>query len=128
MDRYEQFKVAFIGALLWSTSGGNYDFLDQHFGPEDFSDELSERIDAECKAFFEGNKGYIDDVYFIGRRSGDTSVEAMAGHDFALTRNGHGAGFWDGSWTYEVGILMTAASDLAGPLEVYVGDDGKLYA
>lgn len=22
----------------------------------------------------------------------------MAGHDLWLTRNGHGAGFWDGDW------------------------------
>jgi len=43
------------------------------------------------------------------RGSSEYPIEAQAGHDFWLTRNGHGAGFWDGDWP-ETGDALTEAS------------------
>jgi len=48
------------------------------------------------------------------------------GHDFWLTRNGHGAGFWDRS----IGKLGDDLSSIArdfGSVSAYAGDDGLLY-
>lgn len=39
------------------------------------------------------------------------------GHDFALTRNGHGTGFWDRGYG-EVGLLLTDAADTYGTHEI----------
>lgn len=50
----------------------------------------------------------------------------MFGHDFWLTRNGHGAGFWDRG----LGDLGLQLSDMArayGSSDLYVGDDGRVY-
>lgn len=47
-------------------------------------------------------------------------------HDYALTRNRHGAGFWD-SGLGDVGDLLTEAAHAAGSQSLYVGDDGLLY-
>ena len=45
-------------------------------------------------------------------------------HDFCLTANGHGAGFWDGD--YKHGYALT---ELCRPYhyDAYVGDDGLVY-
>jgi hypothetical protein len=50
-----------------------------------------------------------------------------AGHDFWLTRNGHGAGFWDGDWPEPFATSLTHASKAFGECYFYFGDDGKLY-
>jgi hypothetical protein len=51
---------------------------------------------------------------------------AQVGHDFWLTRNGHGAGFWDrGIGDY--GDALTEHAHSFGASDVYVGDDGRLY-
>ena len=34
----------------------------------------------------------------------------QVGHDFLLTRNGHGAGFWDGDYEKEIGEKLTEIS------------------
>lgn len=51
---------------------------------------------------------------------------SSAGCDFWLTRNGHGAGFWDRGYG-DVGDALTIASETFGGCELYPGDDGKLY-
>lgn len=50
----------------------------------------------------------------------------LAGHDFWLTRNGHGAGFWDRGLG-DVGVTLSAACRPYGESNLYIGDDGKLY-
>ena len=47
-------------------------------------------------------------------------------HDFWLTRQGHGAGFWDGAWPVW-GDALTEISKTFGETWLYLGDDGKLY-
>lgn len=51
----------------------------------------------------------------------------QCGHDFWLTRNGHGAGFWDRGYG-DLGDELTSACDPYGSCDLYVGDDGKVYA
>ena len=48
-------------------------------------------------------------------------------HDFWLTRNKHGAGFWDGDWAPEVGKRLTDAAHAYGSCDLYVGDDGMVH-
>lgn len=50
----------------------------------------------------------------------------MAGRDFWYTRNGHGVGYWDRGLG-EVGETLTDACKKHRELDVYVGDDGKVY-
>jgi hypothetical protein len=77
-------------------------------------------------------KAYTDIKEFI-RLAGDNAVnEAIdekgyeqLGHDIWLTRNGHGAGFFDHSYENEQ-PLMNAAKALK-EVDLYVGDDMKLY-
>lgn len=53
------------------------------------------------------------------------AVSFSLGHDLALTRNRHGAGFWDRGTGHE-GDRLTQAAHEAGGTDLEVGDDGQL--
>jgi hypothetical protein len=77
-------------------------------------------ITKVCKEFQETNHEALQIYYKLGRS------EAHAGHDFWLTRNGHGAGFWDGG--NDVAYTeLTDGAHLHGECYVYLGDDGLIY-
>lgn len=80
-----------------------------------FSLELTEKITADCKEFIKKSAGLIPE-----------REAAHAGIDFWLTRNGAGAGYWDGEWP-EHGEKLTELARSFGACEVYVGDDGFVY-
>lgn len=59
--------------------------------------------------------------------------DSQNGHDFWLTRNHHGSGFWDQDQTSEdkfkqLADLLTKASHAFGEFCLYYGDDGKIYS
>jgi|SRR5579872_930254 len=116
----EQLLTAYIECALWSTTdestpqGGEP--LDTNYGPTDLTPETLERMRADCEAFLNANTGDIGTAY------------TRTGHDFWLTRNRHGAGFWDGDWPEDVGERLTRAAHAFGECELYVGDDAKVYA
>lgn len=89
--------------------------LDEDYSTNDLSAEALRQIVEDCKAFQDSN---ADDI-------GPDS--AQAGHDFWLTRNRHGAGFWDGDWDGDVGKRLTECSHAYGECYLYVGDDGLIY-
>lgn len=49
------------------------------------------------------------------------------GQDLWLTRNGHGAGFWDRGYPAELDTLLTTAAKSMGSSDTYVDDDGYQY-
>ena len=65
---------------------------------------------------------------FVRENSADLAGldSEQVGHDFWLTRNGHGAGFWDRGLG-KLGVRLTAATKHYGEQSLYVGGDGKLY-
>ncbi|MDP2262666.1 MAG: hypothetical protein Q8K24_05855 [Hydrogenophaga sp.] len=48
------------------------------------------------------------------------------GIDFWLTRNGHGAGFWDRGLS-ELGDKLSESAKSMGGRDIYQGDDGLIY-
>jgi hypothetical protein len=116
----DKFTTAYIEAALWSSTDNSDDSgcrpLDDNYSIEDIAHETLASILEDCKAFQE------DHAQDIGG-----NVE-QAGHDFWLTRNHHGAGFWDGNWQVEVGARLTDASHAFGSVDLYIGDDGLIYS
>ena len=52
--------------------------------------------------------------------------KAQIGHDFWLTRNGHGAGFWDGDYgDYGDAITQVVKDNFFG-CDLCVNDDGQV--
>ena len=90
--------------------------LDANYDLDDLAPETLAKVVEDCQAFQRDNAVDIGDQY------------ERAGHDFWLTRNRHGAGFWDGDWEEAVGERLTAASHAFGEIDWYIGDDGLIYS
>ena len=128
-DQFESFRDAYIATMLWSThdesdeSGGEP--LDRNYCADDLSDEAQDQIDAECKAFLYRVAGFIE-ADPAAKFGPDFDLWGRAGHDFWLTRCGHGAGFWDGDWPV-YGDMFTHVSKTFGNIDPLVGDDGLIH-
>lgn len=118
IERYEVHTVTlhYLIAALWSSTDDEGEPLDKNFELCDLAPETIERAESDCSTFLAANFA-------------DIPVEQyqQAGHDFWLTRNRHGAGFWDGDWPDEAGRRLSEASYAFGEIDLYVGDDGLLY-
>ena len=116
----DPFTTAYIESALWSSTDESDEQsgspLDANYGLDDIAPETLASILNDCKAF---QRNHADDI------GGELE---RAGHDFWLTRNGHGAGFWDGDWDEDIGLRLTEASDVYGSVDLYVGDDGLIYS
>ena len=120
----DNFVTQYLEAALWSSldesdeSGGEP--MDQNYSIEDIEPESIARAVADCDRFREVAGDMLD----------EHDDPTMAAHDFWLTRNGHGAGFWDGDWPTN-GDALTA---LVGwrtefpEVNLYVGDDGRIHS
>ena len=80
-----------------------------------------EQIKQDCAHFQTAYSLLLHDLYF----SHDFDP-SQAGHDFWLTRNGHGAGFWDRGLGL-LGDKLTEAAQAFGETSLYIGDDGLIY-
>jgi hypothetical protein len=117
-----------IMALLWSSSDGD------HEGLEDFeaSPELAARIARDWDSFREQAEqmGFDPDEHLAMALHPDNGGVAWnaAAHDFILTRNGHGTGFWDsGRWHKPWDRRLTDLACTFGEIYCYVGDDSLIY-
>lgn len=102
------------------------------FGFSDLAPEALASIIADCAAF-QASEAYrkareAEDNEELGDLfEGHGGCSAMGGHDFWMTRNGHGCGFWDGDWPEPHATALTDAAKAFGECSPYVGDDGKVY-
>src|SRR5690606_28338402 len=116
------FMEAYIEALMWSETD---DFDGRCFDDRaEITDEALAAIEADCRAFY---SAYVGTWRGACRRASEYTDDELAGHDLALTRNWHGAGFWDGGWEEPAASLLTEAAKRLGPQGLYRGDDGKVY-
>ena len=110
--RLSDFEQAYTEALF---------FADTPDGEQWSFDELHEsalrQIKTDCAEF-------CADQTVLDLIDGN---ETQAGHDFWLTRQGHGAGFWDGDWAKDADTILTARAKSFRQCEPYKGDDGFIY-
>ncbi|MFB3104381.1 MAG: hypothetical protein ACE1ZA_05570 [Pseudomonadales bacterium] len=112
------FTQHYIETALWSSSDSDPHGtpLGDNYGLEDVAVESVDKMRADCIKFQADNASALEPF--------DMEI---AGHDFWLTRNGHGAGFWDGDYTEPQATELIKASEAFGECSIVVGDDGKLY-
>jgi hypothetical protein len=109
----ETMLTAYIECALWSSTevdaeGNMGRPLDENYDRDDILKATLREMRRECKAFGQANAIDIDGNW------------KQAGHDFWLTRNRHGAGFWDGDWPSEAGKRLTDAAHAYGSVDLYV--------
>ena len=120
---------AYIECALWSSNDESDDRggepLDKNYSAEDLAPEAMAKMRADCEAFLTANLADIENG--TAKDSDEYTAIERAGHDFWLTRNGHGCGFWDGDWPEPQASRLTEASKAMGEVNLYVGDDGRIH-
>lgn len=136
MKELDTFTTAYIECALWSShdnaneQGGEP--LDANYDIDDLTPECLEQIKKDCQDFqttfaalLQSAYEYKSDMDLRERNSVPDYTTEKAGHDFWLTRNRHGAGFWDRG----LGAIGQQLTDMAHPygeFNLYVTDDGKI--
>lgn len=129
MVNLDDFTLSYIEAALWSSHDDRSDEgapLDKDFHIGDLADETRLAMAIDC-ARFQAVCGELFVMANMKRCPANCSVSEAAGHDFWLTRNGHGAGFWDGDWSEPAATTLDENAKAFGNYSLYVGDDGKIY-
>lgn len=107
----------YVVTMLWSSTADNLGRpLDHDYSIEDLAPETLQKCVDDCNQF----------LALAGAITNGLDLEDL-GHDFWLTRNGHGAGFWDGDYEKAIGLALTQIAESFSALDAYVGDDGKIY-
>jgi len=119
----QTFFDAYVECALWSSTANHPDdpdsdasFESAGYGADDIAPDALKSMQADCDAFYQANNELID----------ANMTAEQAGRDFWLTRNHHGAGFWDRGLG-EVGETLTKAAHGFGSSDLYVGHDGNVY-
>lgn len=126
-DITDPFVIAYLECALWaSTDDDDGTTLDSLYSLDDLSEEAIERAEKDCHEFVDLCEREGVNPYPEYPVRNEWSDEAKSGHDFFLTRNGHGAGYWDRGLG-DIGDKLTALAHSMGETDLYSGDDGKLY-
>lgn len=112
---------SYLQTALWSSADDDDEPLDRDYGTEDFEADGRDSQRRQCEEFIRDNRLAIAAVMV----KGVTLSQVM--HDLWLTRNGHGAGFFDGDYPEPYATLLTDSAEKLGEVDVYVGDNDVLY-
>lgn len=108
----------YLICALWAGTGDDGEPLDSVYDLTDCSPELLAKAEEDCQAFL--RMAHTLDT--------DDWTHEQIGHDFLLTRCGHGCGFWSRDLGSEfIRERLTEIAHSFGSFDVYVGDDGRLY-
>lgn len=95
--------------------------LDDHFDIEDLNDDSLQLAITDCNRF----RDWMDS-HGLTDPADSYCDDEDHGHNFWLTRNGHGAGFFDGDYGDELGKKLTEGCKTFGACHVQVCEDGTL--
>jgi hypothetical protein len=127
---FNKFFNGYVTCALWSSndesdeSGGEP--FDKNYDSSDIAAESIRKMKSDCVKFMRANKKDLEEYVERVRNENGTLGWDRAGHDFWLTRCGHGAGFWDRN-VDDLGERLTKSCKKFGDVNLYLGDDGKIY-
>ena len=113
---FDTFFSAYLEAALWSSTDDEGTPLEDLAGFENLEESTLRFMRLDAWDFF------YRAVPLIAR---STNSLELAGHDFWLTRTGHGAGFWDGDWEDELARPLTSMSERLGELTLFFDRDSR---
>lgn len=121
MKFIDAMTAAYLECAAWA-SGGDTDPITsvplESLDDFDFSTEAEAEAREVCRDFLVDN---FDDIV-------ETEMSAeQCGHDLLLTRDRHGAGFWDRGYREDIGARLTEAAHLLGGANAMLGDDRLIY-
>ncbi|MFA5186684.1 MAG: hypothetical protein WC551_09430 [Patescibacteria group bacterium] len=118
----DKFTRAYLVCALWAETDGDNQ-LDVRYSIDDFAPSARQEAIDDCQRFQAENAADLSQY-----SHSQCPTDELAGHDLWLTRNGHGAGYWDRDYLPDdVGNRLTQAAHAMGERYLYQGDDGMLY-
>lgn len=119
----ETFLSAYLEAMVFTDMSD----IDDECRDSDFSAELIEHSRQDCELFQSEQSNLLALAY-----ERDGYGPTQAGHDFWLSRNGHGAGFFDRRELEADDLgdrLQASCGDFTvfPGVDMYKGDDGEAY-
>lgn len=112
---------SYLDTLLWSSSDNDGNSYGDYIEPSDLDESEIETQWYQCYGFIKANSEAI----FHLVEEGHTLERIM--HDFCLTRNRHGAGFWDGDYPEPYATQLTESAHRYAEVSLHTGDDGGVY-
>lgn len=116
--KMNHFAQQYVETALWSSTDDEDAPMDKNYTADDIAPATLRQMLQDAARFERENAQDIE------AGGGDFG---RAAHDFWLTRNRHGAGFWDGDWPEPQAARLTKAAHAFGEYSLYVGDDGKIH-
>jgi hypothetical protein len=110
----------YLKCALWASIDENDRPLDMDYLLTDFTEEAQRAAKETCKDFID--QAMQADIV-IGKLYPSNS--SGIGHDLWLTRNHHGAGFWDRGFG-AAGESLTKIAHALGSSDAMANDDGKV--
>lgn len=111
----DKFTKAYLDCALWSSNGDDEEPLDNNYSVDNFEPDFVQQAQEDCEAFQADNAELL-----AGLDPG------QCGHDFWLTRNGHGTGFWDRGYPTHIGDKLTDAAHDYGGVDISELGDGTI--
>lgn len=132
----DQFIFSYIQALLWTSNEDEFpeycysgEFSISIEDVERISPDTLDRIIKDCAAFEDAVESAL--ANWTGEDANIDQIDSYkAGHDFALTRNGCGSGFWDRDadvYGVEPRDTMNRIAKSFPEFNLYKGEDGLIY-
>lgn len=127
---------AYVTTALWSSTDDDGEPMDRDYDINNLAVDTLATMQADLDKFFDllesipyDNEQSLLDIAleYADTVCKDYDAYGRIVHDFWLTRNGHGAGFWDGDYGDDVGEKLTAIAKSFEECDLYVGDDGLIY-
>lgn len=128
-EPFKQFVRGYITCALWSSndesdeSGGEP--MDRNYNDDDLTFSCRKRMEDDCEDFVLANMADLVEYTQRYAPTGEYEVWECAGHDFWLTRNGHGAGYWDRG-LHELGDRLTKAAHVYGEANLFINEEDQV--
>lgn len=121
-EAIERARSSYIEAALW-TSLDEAEPLEDSFSLSDIDPGVLVNAQDDLRRFMVTNRATIAAVRSDAEAGGGHYGAEQTGHDFWLTRNSHGTGFWDRGLG-ELCDRFAQSARAAGECDLYIGDDG----
>ena len=115
------FQEGYVDCALWSSTDDNGNSL-YSYNITDIASPTLKQMVQDCDIFRQQNQELLELYHEYG------FDEKQAGHDFWLTRNHHGTGFWDREIPKKLGQRLTKAAQKFHELDLYIGDDKMIHS
>ncbi|MGU3657748.1 hypothetical protein [Methylobacterium fujisawaense] len=116
----DSFTQGYVECAIWADCNADSLGIESDAAFDDLSLAALSNMIFDCADFQAAHALDLEAYEAAGRDL------AHAGHDFWLSRNGHGTGFGDRGMG-ELGERLHREAKGYGGIDLYVGDDGKIY-